>query len=773
MNANFYYIKYLKYKNKYIKFKEQIGGMGTEKCPDKYSNQSVSDLLRVYNCTYNQIPKKILESFDYEALKVVNSEEGKHQITIKDLKSRNFPVKFFVGKNFPINELIEAGYLVFKLIEDCFTYRDMKEADISLETLNKSGLDLSPKNAEETYKMLKEAGYTINDFFDVYAKLSKEKKVLIIIKMAGFTLEEIIGLNKFTKEQLKKEFTAEEVEEKFKDKEYTLEEILAAIKDESGNFDSIKLKKINENRKIDLNLIKSHIPFSILFDSKYSKEDLLDSGFLPNEFIYLYKERKELSPFYNLTRLKELFTLQKLLTAKISLEDILQIGYEPCELKELGISAESFKEIIHKKESLFQKLKCYTLKELKDAGYDETKILLNFNYSLEELQNNGYTLKILKIILPKEYFEKHILQKFTLDEIIENYNGDELINILINIWNIKNKFIENKKNIASKLKEKGFTSTKLYFDIRFKINEILKFGFDINELKDLPNVVIELRKECYNLEYFKSNDFSVLLLKSGRYTANELKDAGYSVNELKDDFHIIELKDAGYNISEMIGAEFSPLDLYLLGFSKEEIIKYNGANTDLELFSNLLEHAKNPEIYDDSRILIIKQILGIRDDFFILYCLRENKVPLHLIIAALGNLENIFDYLKYVFIPDDFVNDKKIELGYYAAEFPINDLLILEIFENDLLRALNVNITADILHRILSEYNSDKELEVKVDILKNINLKELLKKYTIDEVQKTLKYYFKDKLFMTPYHPWYKSFKKINDEIYKTENGLL
>ena len=643
--------------------------------------------------------------------------------------------------------------------------------------------------------MLKEAGYTINDFFDVHAKPSKDilniqkntenrdpkihlyfyeekanekaLQTLKNIKMAGFSLEDIIKLDKFTKVELKKVFTAEEVEEKFKDKEYTIEEILAAIKDESGNIDYTKLKEINENRKnkIDLNLIKGHVPFSILFDSKYSKKDLLDSGFLPNEFIYLYKERKGVSFSYNLTSLKKLFTLQNLLDNNISLEDILQIGYNPCELKGLGISVESFKEIIQKDKSLLQKLNCYTLKELKEAGYDEKEIL-KLDYSLEDLKSNGYTLKILKEILPKEYFEKNILQKFTLDEIIENYNGDELRNILINIWQIKNKFIENKKNIASKLREKGFTGTDFYFDFDFKINQILKLGFYINELIVLPNIVIKLRKECYNIENFKSNNFSVLLLKLGRYTSKELKDAGYSAKELKDDFHIIELKDAGYNISEMIDAGFSPLDLYLIGFSKEEIIKYSGANKDLELFSNLLENAKNPEISDDDRILIIKQILSIRDDFFILYCLRENKVPLHLIIDALGNLENIFNYLKYVFIPDDFVNDKKIELGYYAAEFPINDLLSLEIFDYDLLRALNLKITTDILNRISSSYNSDKELEVKVDILNNINLKELLEKYTIDEVQDTLLYYFRVD-YMKPLHPWYKKFKKIDDEIYK------
>lgn len=156
MNINFYYNKYLKYKNKYIKFKEQIGGaLGTKVCPkDESSQLLVSDLLRVYNCTYPQIPKLLLENFNYDALQNENLDKTKHQITIKDLKSRNFPVKFFVCKNYPLAELIEAGYLVSKLIEAGFTYKDMKEADIHLETLNKYGLDKSPKKAEETFTPL-------------------------------------------------------------------------------------------------------------------------------------------------------------------------------------------------------------------------------------------------------------------------------------------------------------------------------------------------------------------------------------------------------------------------------------------------------------------------------------------------------------------------------------------------------------------------------------------------------------------------------------------
>ena len=791
MYTNFYYTKYLKYKSKYLKYKEQNGGtLGTQPCPEKYTNQSVYELLEVYNCTYHQIPKKILEDFDYEALK-----KDKHQITIADLKSRKFPVKFFKDKKYPLAKLIEAGYLVFKLIEAGFTYKDMKDAGISLETLNKSGLDKSPSKVKETFKMLKEAGYTINDFFDVYAKPSednykkkKEKdpenkkseinltfyinkadiKALQTInnmKMAGFLLEDIIKLDKFTKKELKKVFTVEEVEEKFKDKEYTLEEILAAIKDESGNFDSTKLKKINENRKIDLNLIKSHLPFSILYDSNYSKKELLDSGFLPNQFISLFKERKELTPYYNLTRLKKFFTLENLLTNKISLEDILQIGYEPFELKELSITADLFKEIIQKEKSLLQKLNCYTIKELKDAGYDEKEIL-KLDYPLEELKGNGYTLNVLKNILPQDYLEQKILQKFTLDEIIENYNGDELRDLLKNIWVIKNKFIENKENIASKLIKKGFTVEELYYKFHFKIIQILNFGFDINELKILPNSILQLIKEGYNLEYFKSNNFSVKELKeNGRYTVKELKDAGYLANELKDYFHIKELKDAGYNISEMIEAGFSPLDLYLIGFSKEDIIKKSGRNEELELVSRFINIDTNSEIADEERIKIIQQILGIIKNLLMtLYYFRENKVPLYLIITALGNLENIIYNLKYVFIPDDFVNDKKINLDYYAAEFPINDLLFLKILECDLLVALGYS---DI------QYSNDKKLEVKRAILNNINLKQLLEKYTAEEVEETLDYYFWEQEYVTPLHPWYKSLKKIDDEVYKKKNGLI
>ncbi len=799
MNTNFYYNKYLKYKNKYLKFKEQNGGMGKTKCPQLYEGQSVAALLREYDCTYRQIPKtNLLDKFDYCALQEANLDETKHKITIADLKSRGFPPKFFKDKGFPINELIEAGYLVFKLIEAGFTYKDMKDAGISLKTLNKSGLDIT---AEDTFKKLKDAGYTIKDFFDVYAKPSKdvfncEKKIgnpkirayevkasskalqtLYYIVIAGFTLEEIIGLKEFTREQLLEIFKEEDVKEKLIDKEYTLEEILAEIRDESGNFDYTKLKRINDYRenKINLNLIKSHIPFSILFDSSYSPKDLLNSGFSPNEIICLYKERNKLNSYlYNLNSLKKLFTLENLLINKISLEDILQIGYEPCELKNVGISAESFKEIIQKDKSLLKKLKCYALKELKDAGYDEKEIL-KLDYSFEELKCNGYTLKLLLEIFTKKNIDENILRKFPLDELIENYEFKELKVF----WWFYSTLI---KSTACKLKEKGFTPEILHNHFGLKINELLKLGFDINELKDLPDIVIFLRRQGYNLEFFKSNNFNVQkLIVEGKYTVNELKCAGYSADVLKDYFHIIELKDAGYNILEMITAGFSPLQLYLIGYDKEDIIKENGANDDLSLLSNFVNIAKNSDITDDERKTVIKQFLDYNNEIFLkLYFLRNHEIPLHLIIAALDNLENKFNCLKYVFIPDDFYKDQIIELAYYADKFPVNDLLNCGITPVELVKTLSKDKNkvmtpeekreADNIHQ---SYVLDNKKDILGSIIRDNNLDQLLRYHPQDgNIKETLTYYLRDPPYMTPLHPWYKNLKKIDDEISKRYVGL-
>jgi hypothetical protein len=58
-------------------------------------------------------------------------------------------------------------------------------------------------------------------------------------------------------------------------------------------------------------------------------------------------------------------------------------------------------------------------------------------------------------------------------------------------------------------------------------------------------------------------------------------------------------------------------------------------------------------------------------------------------------------------------------------------------------------------------------------ILNNNNLKSIKLYYGIEIINETLDNYFRDLHYMTPLHPWYKSFKKIYDEVYKEENGIL
>ena len=202
---------------------------------------SVADLLRNTECVYNQIKKYIpkkLERFDYDALQKANLDKTKHEITIKDLKSRHFPHKFFVDKNYPVVELIKAGYFHFKLIENGFTFKDMKDAGISLKDLKLiSGYGRVPdKNTPEILKAIKDAGYTIQEFYESSFPLDG------IVK-AGFNLQEIWDSDIFRIEEIEQAF-GDNVKDQITDKKYTKEEILTAIKDESGNYIYEKLRYI-------------------------------------------------------------------------------------------------------------------------------------------------------------------------------------------------------------------------------------------------------------------------------------------------------------------------------------------------------------------------------------------------------------------------------------------------------------------------------------------------------------------------------------------------
>jgi hypothetical protein len=280
MNTNFNYTKYLKYKNKYLIYKEQFGGaLGTEPCPKVVSEDtkkmSVSDFLRNTACVYNQIEKHIPEKlavFDYNDLQEANRGQ-EYKITIADLKSRNFPPRFFAGKDYPLVELLAGGYLLFKLIEETgFTFRDMKAAGISLKDLyEKGGYGRDDKNIPEILKALKEVGYTLDEFIPIFS--------LKQIKDAGFNLKEIMDLEKFEiSELVSVGFNLGEILS-MPDKEYTKEEILSKIR-----RNDVILKSINSRRrqKINLELIKE-LGVRFLYQAGYSLKELFDYGFTIEE----------------------------------------------------------------------------------------------------------------------------------------------------------------------------------------------------------------------------------------------------------------------------------------------------------------------------------------------------------------------------------------------------------------------------------------------------------------------------------------------------------
>ena len=863
MNTNFYYNKYLKYKNKYLKYKKQFGGaLGTEPCPKDVSadtqKMSVSDFLRKTACVYNQIEKHIrdkLAVFDYNALQEANSGP-EYKITITDLKSRNFPPKFFLGKGYPLVELIKAGYLVFRLIEAGFTYKDMKDAGISLETLTKSGLDLSYHNPkilkmlkeegisleklieskldsitlptkkeeilkmlkqegisleklieskldssslnsikkEQSLKMLKEAGYTLKDFFDVYVKPLKDlliknetdltkpnkniEKALEQIKMAGFSLEDIIKLDKFTKVELVKQFSKKELD-KFKDKEYTREEILAEIQDKSGNINSTKLKEINYSRinKIDINLI-NNFPINILYNAGYTMEELLNGGFKPKQLIEIFREDFKKNPQL-LTILKSFFTLEKLLDERIEIEDLLNIGYSICELKEKNkLKLESLKDFIIKNNNLLINLSsCYTLRELLDANFSdlELKILELCNFSIEEILSNGYTLDKLIKKYGLDAITIDVLKNFFINDIFKNNDlVKKFENNLIFQLIIKNKII-TEKQINSDILACYLTVEKLFRLYKLTFDEILGFGFKIKDIKDLPESVIYFLKKGNNIDFFKKNNFTVKNLKTiGRYTATEFREAGYTCKELKSEFHALELKDADYSICEMLEAEYSPLQLYFLGFDHKNIIEVSGPNCQIQLIDNLLSKLKVndgsevDEGFSDSEIKLsyIQQIISnVSDIFMALYLLKNKEIPLGLIFRALDDSDKI-DKLKFIFTPKDFV-ESDIEYKEYFKKLPKNDLIINNFPVKEFIRADGEYPSKTLQEKKKEIAINNKELKIKNAIVdSNLSLQGLEIKYSMFNIKETLKYYY-EQPYMTPYHPWYKSLKKIDDEVYK------
>ena len=777
MNTNdIYYTKYLKYKNKYLNAKEKIGG-GETPCPKIVTavtqSYSVLQFLVYYDCNYSQIMSHIperLKAFTYKEFQDYNSK-NKKPITIDYLKKKGFTPEILKTIGFPQSEMLKK-VSPYKLFNKGISFSKMRSEypTLTMTDIKSAGFGVRPElSTPEIMKNIRDACYTLREFSEMYD--------LKIIIDTGFTFEEICDSGLYSLETLSIYFSPEQVAT-VSDKEYTKEEILAAIKDKSDNLDYTKLRAINNIRKdkIDIKLIKD-FPLDILYFGGYSIKELLKIEIKPKEFISFFKDKNRLNS------LKDDISLDDLLKDEISIKDILEVGYKPCELKEKGIPASFFMDIVEENPLLFKKLSCYKLKELKDAGYDEKQIL-QFKYTLEELKSNGYTLEHLLQIFGKEDDINEMLKLFSLDEILNYFSIEELSSKWVKSIIIHDKiFIEELS--SPELKKRGFTVKKL-FNLRFTIEELLNLGFDIDELKDFSNIVIILKRRGFNLDNFKNHNFSVKKLKESGYTARELKEGGYSARELKEgDYKPLEIKEAGYNIREFREADFSPIDLFQIGFDIREILE-NFNDSDLDRYLILLRTAaeKNKEENKEKnkeKVESIKQIFLIKDDLMTLYCLRNHKISLNLIIDAMINgrelsvaeMDEIIDKLKFVFIVEDFFY-QRVPLEYYAKKFPYRDLINLGISIGPLVKIVkspDYGQEDDDWRSMSSSSSNDPKLSVKEAILSGKELKELEREFSIDLIKLTLRYYF-NVPYMTLLHPYYKRFNKIADEIFKRENGL-
>jgi hypothetical protein len=100
----------MSFKQKYFDLKNQIGGMlGTDPCPEKFDDHnppSILECLLNYNCTFRELeiknPKRMSE-FNYDQYKK-NFQNKKTKITMIELRSRDFPLSFFIQRGFPLKK---------------------------------------------------------------------------------------------------------------------------------------------------------------------------------------------------------------------------------------------------------------------------------------------------------------------------------------------------------------------------------------------------------------------------------------------------------------------------------------------------------------------------------------------------------------------------------------------------------------------------------------------------------------------------------------------
>ena len=662
-----YYKKYIKYKNKYLNAKNQIGGaLGVESCPKEVTEEtkkySVCHFLRTYNCVFNQINKHISEKlakFDNIVLELDNRTND-YKITVKDLKVRSFTIDFLKSK-FPLSELKIAGFPLFKLWEKGFPLSELKAAGFTTEEFRNAGF--------------------INPAFLKTQPLNIREELSKILNDPSL----IQSSPPLSQPRVDKVITVDEIKQ-------------------------IIIKNNNNNEKI----------------------------------------KEELAELNRGRRLK--IELQVLINADVKLETLLMLGYDQYQLKE-KFSIEDFKNV-------------------SNQSYVNPTI---FNFI--DLINAKYPLKLLFYHFDKIYFKD-----IKIKELVES--GIDLIQFLRKGYslaeltdffcftlfdidpNLEEYMILNISEITPELKERDFTVKNLFNqfkkvkigeDVEIKkikkyqvnLSQLLILGFTIEELKDLPNSALILRKKGYKLQDFKNAGFSISSLKNATYNVKELKEAGFTAKDLKYDYTILELKEAGFTAEELKEAKFDIILFYILGFSMEKITElfeekylcrlelYKQYIKDLKKLINDYEIDKQKEKEIEE---IIKKIENFHRNFSLvgLFVYKKLNVPINLLIKIF-DIEN----LKYIFSLNEFLNlnvDREILNDSYSIFIPEDEA---------------------------ETSYTGKKFKIKNLMIIGEKIEEILKlRYSIENIKETLDFYFYNpKRKMNYLNPEYKIFINYANEI--------
>jgi len=822
-----------------------FGSLEKESCPIKTTAEmkelSIVGFLRKYNCVYNQIKSHIPEKlavFDYRVLEEENAKiPEEHKITTGDLRLRNFPLYFLKNRNFPLQdlrkyekdiyEIYENGYTIKELIDNEVTLREIKydlfgrrgNYDVYQRIPNRD--DFIKKDFSAVEKELVEAGCKIEDFIKHGYSLNRLKDL--------FTFKVIFATEIFKIRELRSYYPESSFSD-VSDKEYTkreLEELMIPTQQKWG-IGIEHIKGLNERRIKKINpMLLNEIGLGLV--------QLIELDYLPYELLALGYTLESFLHFYKLEDLKNYFTIQQLKDVKCSLSQILEIGYSVKELKENGINVQQLKEInyplskileigysveelkengitlrllkeknidikiIIKLFSLEELIEFYNFDELKDYlsmfAFDKvitiakkvkdkgfTAINLFFLYKQHQniikiLLDNGYTLEELKDLKElkknmKKYDYQRILQLFSLEELIKNFNFDELKDCLYSFH------FDKVISIAKKVKDKGFTAINLY-NLYKKYDEniikiLLENGYTFEEFKDIPDFLKIFRRLDFKPYNFKAVNIKAKELRKVGYTANELKLCGYTAKELvKGRYLLYELKEAGFNLLEMKQADCGPIILYQIGFNLDEI-KRNFEIAEIVKLDNYIEEFNkldNDALSEDDILQIIANIRRILDNLYTLNLLKNKNIHIRILLKAGFNIK---DHLKYVYTLKDFVRSR-IDNSIFIPYFPSNDLIDVGIDIHEIIAASSdPGASYDELESqfdaLSSVHFKDKKRIINRKIIENTKnssslLDKLLLEYGINKIKKTLDYYFNRAPWITIVHPYYLKYKNLQDLI--------